>query len=185
MKKINLILFLYSTFLFTGCALLDNMSNNMTNTPTQKVEEYLIKYQKLEPEVMYDVKEFFMLDDVDDDDLEKYEKIVNNNYKKLTYDIKNEEIDGDSAVVKAEINVITYTKVLDEIDTYMNENKSYFMSDDLIDTKIVNEYKLEKLNRNEEKSKYVLEFILVKENKQWKLENLNDEMKRKIYGFYK
>lgn len=208
MKKL-LIVLVTSLSLITGCDMLDNMDN----TPTKKVEAYLNKYQTLHDDVIKEIDESTIQDtDFTEEQVEEYKKIVKNNYQKMTYKIKEEKIDGDIATVTAEIVVIDYTKSLEDIENYyndqnitrnideeskpytnddenMNDNESVLNDDENMDDDDKKmsfaEYKLKKLKETKDTATYTIEFKLTKNNDEWTLNEPGLEVRQKINGIYK
>jgi hypothetical protein len=199
MKKL-LITLLLSLSLITGCDMLDNMDN----TPTKKVEEYLNKYQTLHDDVINEIDDSTIKDsDFTEDQIKEYKDIVKNNYQKMTYKIKDEKIDGDKATVTTEIVVIDYTKSLSDIEEYYSnmqdqtrtideEATPYTNDNDVVeennegnDEMSFAEYKLKKLKETKDKATYTVDFVLVKNNGEWVLNEPGLEIKQKINGIYK
>ena len=114
------------------------------------------------------------------DNNDEYKDIIKSNYQKMTYKVKNEEIDGDNAVVTVEIDVIDYTKGLDEIDNYYNENSDEFNDDNSFD-----KYRLDKFKEIKDKTTYTIDFTLTRINKKWNLDNPTSDIRNKISGMYK
>ena len=117
MKKL---LYLFVVLLFTGC-------NQLSNTPTKRVEEFLKSYQTLDEKVLND------LDNVVNQDVtlskqqqDTYKDIMKKHYQNLTYKIKDDTIDGNNAIVTAEITVTDFSKALQEANSYMNNNIQSF-----------------------------------------------------------
>ena len=168
------------TFL-TGC---DN--GGLLNTPTKKVEMFLANYQTLDADVLE------QLDDVvdatesfDDDQKDTYREIMKKHYKNITYEVKDEIIDGDTAIVTTEIEVTDYSKVISEADTYKEENEKEFMNDaGEYDEKLFIDYRLNKLKEAKDTVKYTIDFTLTKVEDEWKLDPLTDEQENKIHGLY-
>ena len=157
MRKIFLIVFI---FLLVGC--------NLSNNPTSLVEELLGKYQRLDKEITYNYLELSGDASINDTIRDGYIDIVKRQYRNMTYEIKDESIDGDIATVIVQIEVINYKKVLDDY------------ADSMVHDDVIN--KLRKVN---EKVNYTIEFIVNKDNKGiWELENLTDEMQKKLLGIY-
>ena len=96
MKKIILIL-LITIVTLTGCEL--------NNNPNSKVEELLGKYQMLDDSINVTSYPISKSTTLDNDTEEKYRKIIEKQYKNLSYELKDEETDGDTATVTAEIEV--------------------------------------------------------------------------------
>lgn len=181
MKKIVIILLLVNALFFTGCSLTENMDN----TPTKKVEALLNKYQMLDIDVLND------LDNVVDKQIDfsnkqrdEYKDIIKRNYQKLTYTIKDELVDGDTAEVETEIEVIDHTKIVSEANAYLRDNPNKFLTDNKYDNNLFIDYKLKKLKEAKEKVKYTLVFKLTKVEDEWKIDSLTEEMRDKINGIY-
>lgn len=169
MKKILLIcisLFVTLTFLF-GCSL--------SNTPTSRVEELFSKYQKLDNDITKEIEALLNSETLTEEQSNKYRKVIERQYKNLVYEIKDETIDGDSAIVVTQIEVFDYRKSINELD---NENNNY----DILE---YNNRKIEKLENTKEKVAYTLNINLIKdEDGNWKIERLSDNDIKKIQGMY-
>jgi len=169
MKKILLIGLTLFTFLFflVGCSL--------SNTPTSKVEELFSKYQMLEDDITYEIDELLETETLTNEQKERYRNIIEKQYKNLTYEIKDEAIDGDTAVVTAQIEVLDYRKAISELNM---DNSNY----DILE---YNNQKLEKLENAKEKVAYTLEINVVKdEDGNWELLGLSNDDIKKIQGMY-
>lgn len=177
MKKI--ILFL-SAFLFVvGC-------DNLMNTPTKKVEEFLNKYQTMSNEVMEQLK--YNLDEnytLTESQKEKYKNIMKKQYKDLVYTIKEEITDGDTAIVKVEIEVYDYKKSLEKADDYLITNQDNFLNEDgSINSEMFMEYKISEIESQTERVKYTLELTLTKQEDVWKMNDITEIDRQKIHGIY-
>lgn len=103
MKKFLVIVF--SIFLVVGCSL-------NKNTPKEKTIEFLKKYQGLDKEVMDDLE--FVTEGTTltrEKDKESYMNAIKMQYSDLKYEVLDESISGDEAVVKVKINVYDFYKV--------------------------------------------------------------------------
>ena len=176
MKKL---LYLFVVLLFTGC-------NQLSNTPTKRVEEFLKSYQTLDEKVLND------LDNVVNQDVtlskqqqDTYKDIMKKHYQNLTYKIKDDTIDGNNAIVTAEITVTDFSKALQEANSYMNNNIQSF-NDETGNYNITmfNDYRLEQLNSAKEKIKYTVYFSLNKQNDEWVMGNIDSVTYDKINGVY-
>ena len=177
MKK-TLCLFLM-VFVLVGCDL-------FMSSPTKRVEKFLNNYQTLNSEVVNQLD--YKLNDQEllTDDLKKlYKDIMQRQYKDLTYVIKDEKIDGNKAVVVAEVEVYNYSKVMKEADDYLITNQQYFADDkgNVDNEKFIN-YKLNKMKEVKDKTKYTLEFNLTKNDKEWILNDIDEITRQKIHGIY-
>ena len=145
MKYLILIIFI---FLVIGCGI--------SNNPTSQVEDLLSKYQRLDSDIPIDYYDFGI-------DINDYEELVKRQYSNLSYDVKDEVIDGDTASVKVEIEVMDYKSVLD------------VGGDDLVDN----------LRNVHDKVTYTIDFIVNKDsNGNWVVDELSDEVKKKLLGIY-
>lgn len=175
MKKILIILL----FLFVGC------SNKLINTPTKKVELMFQKYQTLDKEVVDS------LDNLIDNDLRlnenqkmKYKDIMKRHYQNIKYEIKDEIKEKETAIVTVEIEVTDYTKVLENINKYKEENIDEFYKNGVYNEELFNDYRLNKLAKVEDKVKYIIDITLTKIKGEWTIDHIPDEIVSKIQGVY-
>ena len=175
MKKL---VFLIISILLVGCT-------DLSNTPTKKAEEFLKKYQTLDNSVISDLNKVVNESDLNEIQRSMYIDIMKKHYQNLSYEIKDETIDGDEAVVTVEIAVSDFKKVLDEANNYMNNNKEEF-NDENGEYSIVkfNDYKLNKLKEAKDKVKYTIEINLTKINDDWTVDKLDSKTYDKINGVY-
>lgn len=166
MKK-KLLLFAIPIFFLVGCS--------MANTPTSKVEDLFTKYQTLDTDIDTGIDDILNEQNLSTTQKDRYRSILEKQYKNLTYQIKEEIVDGDTATVVAEIEVTDLKKSINDL-----------VFDSAIYTKET--YDEEKLNRLEEakdKVKYTLELTLTKDSDgEWKLDALTNEQIKKIQGMY-
>ena len=175
MKKI-LIYFscIVAIILLSGCS--------MENTPTKKVENFLNNYISQDNNVLSQLKEMTDSDTMmDDTQKNTYSDIMKKQYKDMTYEIKDETIEGNNATVTAEIEVYDYYRANKESEEYYNSNKSEF--GDNSDLKYI-EYRLERLKSTGERVKYTIDFTLTKVDDEWKLNDIDDITRQKIHGLY-
>ncbi len=174
MKKI--LLSIAALFLLVGC----DMGEDMTNTPTKKVEAYLDGYQKLDDNVLNDLDA--LIDDTEYtiEQKARYRDIMKKHYSNLKYEIKDEHIDGDVATVDTEVEVSDYSKILSEEvnqDDYKDEEGNY-------DASKYFDYQLDRLEKATEKVKYNITFNLTKKDGEWVISDLDETSKEKIHGIY-
>ncbi len=164
MKKLFLIIFLV-TLILTGCQL--------GNTPTSKVEDYLTKHQMLDKSISTN---YLLLSDDENinQDLQKeYQKLIQKQYQNLSYEVKDEKIDGNSATVEVAIEVVNYQKVFSKY----NKSNNNFEDDH---KEIINDLKKQK-----EKVKYTIYFQLTKDQKgKWSVDPLDSNDNKKLLGIY-
>ena len=122
MKKI----FLYfscimAIVLLSGCS--------FDNTPTKKVENFLDNYKNQDETVLTQLKDMISTDSLmNDTQKSTYEDIMKKQYKDMSYVIKDETIDGDTATVTTEIEVYDYYKINKDAEDYYNNNPNEFSS---------------------------------------------------------
>lgn len=166
MKKIlSIFIFL---LLLVGCSL--------SNTPTSKVEDLLNKYQRLDSDIEKGIDTVVGEESLTGVERDRYKKIIEKQYKNLTYQIKDETYNGDVCTVTTEIEVLDYKKIINEVNNNY-QNKNYTKEE-------YNNEKLDKLEKTKDKVKYTIDFKVKKENNNWTLEDLDDDTIKKIQGTY-
>ena len=168
MKKIiSIFIFL---LLLVGCSL--------SNTPTAQVEDLLSKYQMLDEDIKSGINDVVSGEALTTNQQDRYRKLIEKQYKNLAYEIKNEEIDGDTATITVEIEVMDYKKIVNETnDSYLGRN-DYTVEE-------YNDTKLNNLEEAKDKVTYTIDFDVMKDkNGNWYLPSLTNEMIKKIQGMY-
>ena len=160
--------------------------NDLSNTPTKKTEEFLKKYQSLDNSVLTDLDNVLNEDTtLNESKKVMYEDIMKKHYQNLVYEIKEETIDGDEAVVTVEISVTDFKKVLDEANNYMNNNMEEFNDENgNYSVSKFNDYKLNKLKDAKDKVRYTLEISLTRVNDEWTVDTQDQMTYDKINGVY-
>ena len=165
MKKKLLLLVL--PFLLFACS--------MSNTPTSKVEDLLTKYQRVDNDISLGIDTVLNEQNLTDTHKERYRKLLENQYKNLSYNIKDEIIDGDNATVIVEVEVIDYKNSINDLtfDSTIYTKESF------------DETKLDRLEKAKDKVTYTLELTLTKDEEgTWKLNALTNEQIKKIQGMF-
>ena len=201
MKKFGTIVLGVGFFmlLVAGCT-------NTMETPTTKVEEYLGKYQRLDDDVSTQLDQ--VLDDdntMSDDQKDQYRALMEKQYQNLSYKIENEEINGDSATVDVEIEVLDYATTIADAKEYYQEHKDEIEkendqeqsdNDNVVEDAVEGteeaieksaafiDYKLKELESVSDTTTYTITFHLTKENGEWQIQNLSDLDLEKIHGLY-
>lgn len=170
MKKPLLIfiyLFMTLSFLF-GCSL--------SNTPTSKAEELFSKYQKIDSDIDSQIDVLLNNETLTNEQSDRYRKLIEKQYRNLSYEVKDETIDGDNAVVTTQIEVLDYRKSISEL------NVSDIYAYDILE---YNNAKLDKLENAKDKVVYTLEINLTKDSDGiWKINSLSSDDIKKIQGMY-
>ena len=166
MKK-KILLFTIPFLILVGCS--------MANTPTSKVEALFNKYQKLDADINSGIENILDEQNLSEAHKNRYRDILEKQYKNLTYQIKEEIIDGNNATVETQIEVTDLKKAINDL---------YF--DSAIYTKeTYDEEKLKRLEQAKDKITYTLELKLTKKsNEEWELNALTNEDIKKIQGMY-
>ncbi len=167
-------------FLVVGCG-------NMMNTPTQRVEEFLSKYQTQDKEVLDQLDDILKeAGTMVDDQKEEYRDLMKKQYQNLSYKIKDEREDGDTAIVEVEVEVYDYGNAISEAESYLTKNREEFLDKETntIDSKKFLDYKISKMKDVKDKITYTINFTLTKKDDEWKLDNISDVDRQKLHGLY-
>ena len=98
--------------------------------------------------------------------------------KKAAYEVKNERIDGNTAIITTQIEVINYKKAINETSNYYKGIEDYTVEE-------YNNTKLDNLEKEKEKVTYTIDFEVEKDkDENWRLSSLNNETIKKIQGMY-
>ncbi len=177
MKK-KLLLF-FGIFLLVGC-------QQMMNTPTKQVEEFLSKYQTMDKKVMDQLDEVIdSAGTMTKEQKEKYRDLMKKQYKNLSYKIKEDTEDGDEATVEVEIEVYDYATAIKNAESYLLTHKEEFLDEEEeVDDEKFMDYKLSEIDNVKDKVKYTLHFVLEKKDKEWEVEDITDIDRQKLHGLY-
>lgn len=177
MKKTLLILLLL--LCLTGCS-------TLMNTPTKKVEYLLSKYQSNDDGVLNQLDDTLLKDTIlSNEQKDRYKNIMKKQYKDLMYTIKDEAIDGKTAVVEVEIEVYDYAKMVTNTEEdLINNPDKYKDSTGEVNTTIYNDTKLTNLENVTDRVKYTINFTLSKVDEEWIVDDLTETERMKIHGLY-
>ena len=121
MKKIFLALFV---ILLSACTL------GAATTPKQKVSEFLDKYKNENSDIIEDLVNTIKNDIKVADHQERYKTLMTKQYKNMKYEIKDEIIEDNNAVVEAEITVYDYGSAIKKANEYLNSHPDEFKKED-------------------------------------------------------
>ena len=142
-------------------------------TPKSAVEDMLKKYQSKDDIVMRQLDDVINSDSTYNDNLKsEYKKAIERQYTDLTYDIKDDEINGDNATVTVEIEVYDYSNTNSIDPTLDKEQDEYNLS------------VIKSMQKTKERIKYTLDLTVTKDGDEWKVDNLTDTERKKIHGLY-
>ena len=183
MKKFNKILLtsllsLVTIFTF-GC-------DKIGNTPTKKVEELMGKYQSIDEDVTNNMEDVIDLENnLTDTQKDRYRELLKKQYSNLTYEIKDEKIDGDNATVEVEIEVYDLSKATSEAEDKLANNPEEFNDEKgSYNDELYTDYKLDRMEKAKDRTKYTLDLTLTKEDGEWEVDNLTEIERDKIHGIY-
>lgn len=177
MKKI--LIFIFGLLLLTGC-------DNLMNTPTKRVENLLSKYQKQDAEVLSQLDETMLNETIlTTTQKDRYKNLMTRQYKDLAYTVKNETIDGKTAVVEVEVQVYDYNKAITASEQHLLNNQKDFLDDTgNVNTNNYNEYKIKQMEDMNDKTTYTINFTLSKIEDKWVVDDLTETERMKIHGLY-
>ncbi|HHX16922.1 MAG TPA: hypothetical protein GX725_03340 [Mollicutes bacterium] len=175
------ILIAVMSFLFlVGCTTATNAS-----TPSKVVENLMSKYKTLDKDVINQLDKVVENEQITKKQKQEYKELIKKQYQNLTYKIKDETYDDNTAVVSIEIEVFNYAKAKDQTDMYVSGHESDFLDENKELSKILYEnYKIEQLKNVKERTKYTLDISLTKEDGKWRVDKLSDMERQKIHGLY-
>lgn len=175
------ILIVVMSFLFlVGCTTATNAS-----TPSKVVENLMSKYKTLDKDVINQLDKVVENEQITKKQKQEYKELIKKQYQNLTYKIKDETYDDNTAVVSIEIEVFNYAKAKDQTDMYVSGHESDFLDENKELSKILYEnYKIEQLKNVKERTKYTLDISLTKEDGKWRVDKLSDMERQKIHGLY-
>lgn len=182
MKRLEIIIGIcIIVFLVAACSM-----NDMNNTPTKQVEIFFKKYQMLDESVLNDLNRVVAEEEqFNNEQREKYKDIMKKHYQNLIYNIKDEEVNGDTAIVSVEIEVTDYSRILREAELYLQQNPEEFQTEDgEFDIQKYSEYRLNKLEDASETVKYTLDIGLTRIDEEWQVNQISEIDEEKIHGVY-
>lgn len=179
MKRIIYLIAVISLFLLTGC-------NSMMNTPTKKVEKMLSMYQTKDEEVLKQLDDVLLAETILDNDLkDRYRELMKKQYSDLSYKIKNETIDGDSAIVEVEIDVYDYNSAINNVESNLINNSSNYVDEtgNLL-TSVYNEEKISLMENVKNRITYTINLTVSKIDDEWIVDDLTETERLKLHGLY-
>ena len=110
---------------------------------------------------------------ISSDIIKKYEDAIRKQYRDMSYEIKDEKIDGDTAVVTIEIEVMDFGKAINKYNITEYESARY------------HELITKELENTKEMITYTLDITLTKDEKdKWVVDDLSLENRDKLLGIY-
>ena len=132
-----------------------------------------------------ELDEYLASQDLEEETLKDYKELYLKQYSNLKYDIKDEKINGDSAIVEVQITVFDYYKSDKLAGDYFTANQADFVDDDGdIDFSKYFAYKIRKMLDTTDTVDYTLTINLKKKDSKWEVEPLTHEELTKLHGTY-
>jgi PBP1b-binding outer membrane lipoprotein LpoB len=174
------LIILVSLLFLAGCALTSSSAS-----PKKAVEDMLGKYQSLDAVVIDQLDDVIAAQNFTTKQKGDYETLMRKQYQNMTYVVKEETIDGNTAIVAVEIEVYDFATSNKESETYFSENPDKFLGNNnqTSDT-LYQDYKIKQLQKVTDRIKYTLDLSLTKTDNEWKLDDLSDMERQKIHGLY-
>lgn len=178
-KKILGLVVVVTLFILTGC-------NTMMNTPTKKVEKLLSMYQTKDEEVLRQLDDVLLTETILDTNLkDRYRELMKKQYSNLSYQIKDETVDGDVAVVETEIEVYDYNSAIENVENNLISDSNNYMDDtgNLL-TNVYNEEKITLMENIKNRVTYTINFTVSKIDDEWVVDDLTETERLKLHGLY-
>lgn len=170
---------LLSVIMLTGC-------DTMMNTPTKRVEKLLSMYQTKDEEVLNQLDETLLTETILDTDLkDRYRELMKKQYGDLSYQIKDETVDGDTAIVEVEIEVYDFNSAVESMeDKIITDNSNYIDDTGNLITSKYNEEKIRLMEDVKSRITYTLNFTVSKIDDKWIVDDLTETERLKLHGLY-
>lgn len=176
MKKVYYILIgAIFIFLLSGCG---------TNTPKAKTEEYLSRYTSLNTAVKDELDTTVSSSGLSTANQESYRKVLERQYKNIKYEVKDESVDADEAIVKVKITVYDLYKAEKNSLEYLNTNHDEFYENNILNQTKYDTYRLNSMLNITDTIDYDINFYLTKKNGTWTVDNPDAVTLEKIHGLY-
>jgi hypothetical protein len=178
MKKIISMILIF-LLVVVGCG-------KLARTPTNEVEDFFARYQTLDEQITGQLDDIIARENaLNQAQREEYTKIMQRQYQNLTYDVKEETIDGNNAIVTVEVEVYDLNKTIQEAQQYLEENPDEFLGEDNVYSEtLFFDYRIREMGAETERVKYTLNLSLTKQNGVWVMDELTETDREKIHGIY-
>lgn len=176
--RLKKIILLFLILLSIGCT--------NVNTATNQVKEYLNSYKNLDIRVLDDLEKQVELEELTEKQKSTYRDILKKQYKDLSYTIEKEEEKKDYIYVTVNIKVYDYYKAQNDAASYLADNMNKFYDKNgKYDSEKYVDYKLEQMQKMNDKIDYTIVFTVVKENDEYTILQPSEIDLEKIHGIYR
>ena len=176
MKKIIIIVCSFLSIFLCSC--------NIKSTPTKSVEMFLSKYITNDEEIVVELDDYVNDSELTKEASIKYKEVYLKQFRDLKYNIKEEKIDGDNAIVVADVTVYDYYKKEEEANKFLEENPDKFKKDGKLDKDLFTDYKLDLFKSTVDRVTYSIDFNLTRIDNSWIINDLNNDQLKKIHGVF-
>lgn len=171
-------------YILVGAILIFLLSGCTTNTPKAKTEEYLSRYTSLSDAVKEEIDATVSSSGLNTSNQETYRKVLERQYKNIKYEVKDESIDAQEAIVKVKITVYDLYKAEKNSLEYLNTNYNEFYDNNILNQTKYDTYRLNNMLNITDTVDYDINFYLTKKNGTWIVDNPDDTTLEKIHGLY-
>ncbi|MBQ6686951.1 MAG: hypothetical protein IJN03_00315 [Bacilli bacterium] len=176
MKKIFIMV--VSCLLLVGCSLTEEKASDA-------VKKYLHQYNNLGDIVLADIATLVDSEELNDEQKKVYEDVLKKQYQDLSYEIVNEEYNGDTAEVEVNITVYDLYKAQTDAATYLSNNLDEFNDETgSYDNEKYLDYKLEQMKKTTDTVEYTIDFVVTKNDDKWVVAQPSTDDLEKIHGIY-
>lgn len=175
-KKLYMLMAILILTLISGCF--------ARFTPSERVEDMFNRYIKNDKDIVDELDAYMGEQNLSSEQKDKYKEIIKSEYATIKYDIKDEQIDGDEAVVEVQIEVTDLYKASKDAGDYLSKNAKEFYTDGAYDRSKFIDFKLDKMEKTEETVSYTIDIDLTLKDGLWTIEQLNNDTLEKIHGIY-
>jgi len=161
-----------------GCA-------SMSNTPTARVEEFLRRYQNHSNAVLIELGDFLDTLELDPEVRDDYHQIYLRQYQDMEFEVQDETIEGDQAIVTVVVTVYDYYRANIEINNFIATNPSQFEdAEGNFDPAKAFRHRIDELSRVTNRVEHTIDFSLRRINDEWMLDTPSNNMLEKLHGTF-
>jgi hypothetical protein len=182
-KKVKIIGIVILVLLILIAALLLFIKLKVDNSPKSLTEKYMESYQNLDSTVLDKISYPFS-DELSKTQKKKYIEVLKRQYGKMSFEIVDEDITDDDAIINVEFTVYDLAAAYDKATNYIEVYSTKFYENGAFSTTKAVDYKLASLNNCTDKVTYSVKFYYYKENGKWKMTDLSDSDIKKLDGTY-
>lgn len=175
-KNIKHIILLFMVFLMCACSLV--------MSPSDKVNQALKKYVNNDKDIIKELNNRLDKEDLTKEEKNRYSRIIKKEYSNIKYEIKNEVINDNLAIVTVDIKVIDLYGASKRAEEALIDNPSIFYTNDEYDLHKFIDYKLNLMENASEYVDYTIDLSLTKNDEIWYLDDFSDETLEKLHGIY-